>query len=67
MGSNSNSCNNLTMLCLNISNIAVITARDVDHHCIIHAICKSKTVYLLESSVLVDCGYIYNAYQQNQY
>ena len=56
MGSNSNSCNDLTMLCLNISNIAVITARDVGYHCIIHAICKFKTIYSLESSVLVDRG-----------
>ena len=31
-----NGCHYLTMLCLNISNIAIVTIKDVDYHCIIH-------------------------------
>ena len=33
-----NGCHDLSMLCLNISNIAIITIKNVDYHCIIHNI-----------------------------
>ena len=46
------------MLCLNISDIAIITVKNVDYRCIIHNISKSEAVNLLENSVLEDCGYI---------
>ena len=46
------------MLCLDISDIAIITVKNVDYRCIIHNISKSEAVNLLENSVLEDCGYI---------
>ena len=42
----------LTILCLNISDIAIITVKSVDYRCIIHAINKSEAVNLLENYVL---------------
>ena len=53
-----NSCHDLTMLCLDISDIAIITVKGVDYGCIIHNISKSGAIRLLENSVLDDCGYI---------
>ena len=53
-----NGCNNLTMLCVNISNIAITTNRNVDYRCIIHNISKSEAINLLKNSVLEDRGYI---------
>ena len=53
-----NGCHDLIMLCLNISNIAIVTVKGVDYHCIIHDISKSEAIRLLENSVLDDCGYI---------
>ena len=53
-----NGCHNLTMLCLNISDIAIITIKGVDQHCIVYYITKSEAIRLLENSVLNDCGYI---------
>ena len=32
-----NGCHDVTMLCLNISDIAIITVKGVDYRCIIHA------------------------------
>ena len=46
------------MLCLNISDIAIITFKDVDYRCIAHDISKSEAIRLLENSVLYDRGYI---------
>ena len=46
------------MLCLNISNIAIITVKNVDYYSIIHDTGKSETIHLLENSVLDDRGYI---------
>ena len=43
---------NLTILCLNISDIAIITVKSVDYRCIIYAINKSEAVNLLENYVL---------------
>ena len=46
------------MLGVNISDIAIITVKDVDYHCIIHNINKSEVINLLENYVLENCGYI---------
>ena len=53
-----NSCHDLTMLSVNISDIAIITIKDVDYCCIIHNISKSEAINLLKNSVLDDRGYI---------
>ena len=42
----------LTILCLDISDITVITVKNVDYRCIIHNISKSEAINLLESAVL---------------
>ena len=41
-----------------ISNIAIITFKNVDCRCIIHNISKSEAIDLLKNSVLEDRGYI---------
>ena len=46
------------MLCLNISNIAIINVKGVDHCCIISDISKSEAINLFKNPVLDDCGYI---------
>ena len=46
------------MLCLKISDIAVISVKDIDYRCIIHDIRKSKANNMLENCVLDDSGYI---------
>ena len=51
----SNRCHDLTMLCLNISGIDIITVQ----HCIIQNIIKSDEINLLKSAVLKNCGYVY--------
>ena len=53
-----NGCHDLAMLCLNISNIAIITVKGADYRCIIYDIIKSKAIRFLEKSVLEDRGYI---------
>ena len=53
-----NGCHDLSMLCLNISDIAIITVKNVDYCCIIHNISKSEAINLLENSVLGDRGCI---------
>ena len=50
-----NGCHDLTMLSVNISDIAIITIKNVDYRCIIQNISKSEAINLLKSSVL---GYI---------
>ena len=62
-----NGCHDLTMLCLNISDIAIITVKDVDYHCIIHEISKSEAIRLLENSVLDECRLYKNAYARKHY
>ena len=52
-----NSCHDLTMFCLNLSNIAIITVEGVDYRCIIHGINKSDAIHLSENSVLDTRGY----------
>ena len=46
------------MLCLNITDIVIITVKNVDYHCIMYNISKSEAINLLENSVLEDRGYI---------
>ena len=53
-----NGCHDLSILCLNISDIATITVKNVDYRCIIHNISKSEAINLLENPVLKDCGCI---------
>ena len=53
-----NGCIGLTILCLNLREIAIIAVKDTDHCCAIHAISKSVTIGLSEISVLDDCKYI---------
>ena len=53
-----NGCHDLTMLSFNISDIAIITVKNVDYRCIIHNITKSEAINLLESSALEDRGSI---------
>ena len=36
------------ILCLNISDVAVITAKNVDYRCVIYNISKSEAINLLE-------------------
>ena len=55
------------MLCLNISNIAIITVKDVGYSCIIYGISKSEAIHLLKNAVHDDCGYIKNSHQKIQY
>ena len=39
---------NLTIFCLNISDISIITVEDVDYRCIIHSINKPEAINLLK-------------------
>ena len=51
-------CHDLTMLSVSISDIAMITVKNVDYCCIIYNISKSKAINLLENSFLEDRWYI---------
>ena len=51
-----NGCGDLSMLCLNIRDIATITIKNVDYRCIMYNITNSEAINLLENSVLDDCG-----------
>ena len=53
-----NGCNDLSMFCLNISDIAIITVKNVDFRCIVYNNSKSEAINLLKNSVLEDRGYI---------
>ena len=53
-----NGCHDLTMLCLNIIDITIITIKNINYYCIIHKIKKSEAINLLESAVLENRGYI---------
>ena len=44
---------------VNISDIAIITIKNVDYRCIIHNVSKSKAIILLKNSALENRGYIY--------
>ena len=51
-------CHDLAILCLNISNIAIVTVKGFDYRCTIHDISKSEAIHLLENFVLDDHVYI---------
>ena len=51
-------CHDLSMLCLNISDLAIIIVKNVDYCRIMYNISKSEAINLLESSVLEDRGYV---------
>ena len=53
-----NGCHDLSMLSVNISNITIITVKNVDYRCIIHNIAKSEATNLSENSFLKDRGYL---------
>ena len=53
-----NSCHDLTMLCLNINDITIVTVKNVAYCCVIHTISKSEAINLLKSAVLEKRGYI---------
>ena len=46
------------MLCLNISDVTIITVKYFDYGYIIHEIDKSEAIHLLDISVFDDRGYI---------
>ena len=48
-----NGCHDLSMLIVSISDIAVITIKNVDYNCIVHNISKSEVIDLLENFVIV--------------
>ena len=54
-----NGSHDLTMLSVNISDISIISIKNVDNRCTIHNISKSEAINLLKSSALEDRGYIY--------
>ena len=53
-GSVLNGCHYLTMLCLNVSDTAIITVKGVNYRCIVHDISKSEAIHRLENPVLDD-------------
>ena len=54
-----NGCHDLTMLSVKISNIAIITVKNIDYRCIIFNISKSEAINLLKNSVLENPGHIW--------
>ena len=48
----------MTILCLNISHIAIITAKNADYRSIIRDVNKSEAINLSENYVLEGHGYI---------
>ena len=55
----SNCCHDLAMLSVNISNVMIITVKNVDYRCIIHKINKLEAINLLKNCVHENRGYIY--------
>ena len=51
-----NDCHDLTMLSVNINDIAIITVKNVDYCCIIHNISKSEAINFLKNYVHEDRG-----------
>ena len=50
-------CHDLTMLCLNLSDITIIAVKGVDYCCIAHDISKYDAIPLLKNSALDDLIY----------
>ena len=46
------------MLCLNLSDIATRTVKNVDYRCFSYDITKPEVIHLSNNYVLDDCGYI---------
>ena len=53
-----NGCNDLAILCLNISDVAITTVKGVDCRCIIYPISKFKAINLSRHFVDNDYWYI---------
>ena len=53
-----NGYHDLTILSVNISDIGIITVKNVDYRCIIHSISKPEAINLLESALLGNRGYL---------
>ena len=53
-----NGCHDLAMLSVNISDIAIITVKNVDYFCIVHNISKSEAINLSKNSVLENRRYL---------
>ena len=51
-----NGCHDLTILFLNISDIAIINIKNIDYHCIIRNIGKSEAINLLKNYFLENRG-----------
>ena len=51
-----NGCHHMTMLSVNISDIAIISIKNVDYCWIIQKISKYEVINVLESSMLEDWG-----------
>ena len=54
----SNGCRLLTMLSVNVNDIAIITIKHVDYRCIILNISKFKAIDILKNSALENSEYI---------
>ena len=52
-------CHDLTMLCLNISDITITTDKNVNYRCIMHNINKCEAINLSKHFLLEDRGYIW--------
>ena len=59
-----NGCHDLTMLSVNISDIAIITVKNTYYRCIVHNISKFEVINLLENSNKYILG-IYKKYCLN--
>ena len=57
-----NGCHDLTMVCFNLSDITIITVKNIDYRYIIHDISKSEVINLLEIAVLENVGIYKNYY-----
>ena len=53
-----NGCRDLTILCLNASDVAIIIIKNIDYRRIIQNIIKSEAINSLKSFVFEDRGYI---------
>ena len=52
-------CHDLTKLSVNISDIAIITVKNIDYCCNIHNISKSEAINILKSSILFYLFLVY--------
>ena len=52
-----NGCHDLAIVSVNISDIPIVTVKNVDYCFMIHNISKLDAINLLKNSVLENCGY----------